>query len=57
VYRIELDSVSAVLAAGGGEPAFGRADAVAQATVLEALHRSTEQGAPVDLPAARMSDR
>jgi xylose dehydrogenase (NAD/NADP) len=56
VYRIELDSVSAVLAAGG-ELVFGRADAVAQATVLEALHRSTEQGAPVDLPAARMSDR
>jgi D-xylose 1-dehydrogenase (NADP+, D-xylono-1,5-lactone-forming) len=56
VYRIELDSVSAVLA-GGAEPAFGRADAVAHAIVLEALHRSTEQGAPVDLPAARMSDR
>jgi len=48
VYRIELDTVSAALA-GGGEPPFGRADAVAQATVLEALHRSAELGAPVEV--------
>ena len=48
VYRIELDTVSAALA-GGGEPSFGRADAVAQATVLEALHRSAELGAPVEV--------
>jgi predicted dehydrogenase len=48
VYRIELDTVSAALAAGG-EPSFGRSDAVAQATVLEALYRSAELGAPVDL--------
>jgi len=48
VYRIELDTVSAALAAGG-EPSFGRADAIAQATVLEALHRSAELGTPVDL--------
>jgi D-xylose 1-dehydrogenase (NADP+, D-xylono-1,5-lactone-forming) len=48
VYRIELDTVSAALAAGGAPP-FGRSDAIAQATVLEALHRSSELGAPVDL--------
>jgi xylose dehydrogenase (NAD/NADP) len=48
VYRIELDTVSAALA-GDGEPSFGRADAVAQATVLEALHRSAELGAPVEV--------
>jgi D-xylose 1-dehydrogenase (NADP+, D-xylono-1,5-lactone-forming) len=48
VYRIELDMVSATLAAGG-EPSFGRADAVAQATALEALHRSAELAAPVEL--------
>jgi D-xylose 1-dehydrogenase (NADP+, D-xylono-1,5-lactone-forming) len=48
VYRIELDTISAALAAGG-EPPFGRSDAIAQATVLEALHRSAEFGRPVDL--------
>jgi xylose dehydrogenase (NAD/NADP) len=48
VYRIELDTVSAALT-GGGEPSFGRADAVAQATALEALHRSAELGTPVEL--------
>ena len=48
VYRIELDTVSAALAAGGAPP-FGRSDAIAQATVLEALHRSAELGTPVDL--------
>jgi xylose dehydrogenase (NAD/NADP) len=48
VYLIELDTASAALAAGGAPP-FGRSDAIAQATVLEALHRSSELGAPVDL--------
>jgi D-xylose 1-dehydrogenase (NADP+, D-xylono-1,5-lactone-forming) len=48
VYRIELDTVSAALA-GGGEPSFGRADAIAQATVLEAIHRSAELETPVAL--------
>jgi D-xylose 1-dehydrogenase (NADP+, D-xylono-1,5-lactone-forming) len=48
VYRIELDIVSAALA-GGGELSFGRADAVAQATVLDALHRSAELGTPVEV--------
>jgi predicted dehydrogenase len=35
--------------AGGGEPSFGRADAVAQAAALEALYRSAELGAPVEV--------
>ena len=48
VYRVELDTVSAALAAGA-EPPFGRPDAVAQATALEALHRSAELATPVDL--------
>jgi predicted dehydrogenase len=48
VYRIELDTVSAALAAGA-EPSFGRPDAIAQATVLEALHRSASLGTPVAL--------
>jgi D-xylose 1-dehydrogenase (NADP+, D-xylono-1,5-lactone-forming) len=48
VYRIELDTVSAAPAAGGAPP-FGRSDAIAQAAVLEALHRSAELGTPVDL--------
>jgi D-xylose 1-dehydrogenase (NADP+, D-xylono-1,5-lactone-forming) len=48
VYRVELDTVSAALAAGGTPP-FGRSDALAQATVLEALHRSAELGTPVEL--------
>jgi D-xylose 1-dehydrogenase (NADP+, D-xylono-1,5-lactone-forming) len=48
VYRIELDTVSAALVAGEASP-FDRADAVAQATVLEALHRSAELGTPVAL--------
>jgi xylose dehydrogenase (NAD/NADP) len=48
VYRIELDTVSATLAEGG-EPPFGRSDAVAQATVLEAITRSAELGTPIDL--------
>ena len=45
VYRIELDTASAAIA-GGGEPSFGRSDALAQATVLEALYRSAELGSP-----------
>ena len=46
VYRIELDTVSAAIIRGH-EPPFGRADAVAQATTLEALRRSAELGTPV----------
>jgi D-xylose 1-dehydrogenase (NADP+, D-xylono-1,5-lactone-forming) len=52
VYRVELDTVSAALAAGA-EPPFGRPDAVAQATALEALHRSAEHATPVDLSHGR----
>ena len=46
VYRIELDTVSAAIARGG-EPSFGRSDAIAQVTVLEALYRSADLGVPV----------
>jgi D-xylose 1-dehydrogenase (NADP+, D-xylono-1,5-lactone-forming) len=48
VYRIELDTVSAAIAEGA-EPSFGRSDAIAQATVLEALYRSTDLGVPVEV--------
>jgi predicted dehydrogenase len=49
VYRIELDTVSASLAAGETPP-FGRADAIAQARTLEALFRSAGDGTPVEVP-------
>jgi D-xylose 1-dehydrogenase (NADP+, D-xylono-1,5-lactone-forming) len=49
VYRIELDTVSAAIAEDG-EPSFGRSDAIAQATALEALHRSAELATPVEIP-------
>jgi xylose dehydrogenase (NAD/NADP) len=46
-YRIEFDVVSAALAAG--EPTeFGRADAVGQAAVLEAVGRSAATGLAVE---------
>jgi predicted dehydrogenase len=48
VYRIELDTISAAIASGH-EPSFGRADAVNQATVLQALRRSADLALPVDL--------
>ena len=48
VYRVELDTVSAAIVKGD-EPTFGRPDAIAQAQVLEALHRSAKLGTPVDL--------
>ena len=41
VYRIEFDTFSAAIA-DGRELAFGRADAVAQATTLQAVARSAE---------------
>jgi hypothetical protein len=48
-YRVEFDVVSAALAAGDpGE--FGRADAVDQAAVLEAVGRSAASGLPVEPP-------
>jgi D-xylose 1-dehydrogenase (NADP+, D-xylono-1,5-lactone-forming) len=45
-YRIEFEATSAAIQ-GRGQPPFGRADAVAQAQVLEALHRSSVDAAPV----------
>jgi predicted dehydrogenase len=56
VYRVELDTVSAALAAGAELP-FGRPDAVAQATALEALHRSAELATPVNLSHGRSGRR
>jgi D-xylose 1-dehydrogenase (NADP+, D-xylono-1,5-lactone-forming) len=47
-YRIEVDTVSAAFA-GAAPLEFGRADAVAQATVYEALMRSATTEAPVSL--------
>jgi predicted dehydrogenase len=47
-YRLELENLSAAIR-GEGEPLLGRADAVAQARVLEALHRSAETSLPVTL--------
>jgi predicted dehydrogenase len=38
--------------AGGGEPSFDRSDAIAQATVIEALYRSAELGTPVAVGSA-----
>ena len=38
--------------ATGGRPVFGRADAVDQAAAIEAVRRSAELAAPVDLPTA-----
>ena len=48
-YRIEFDVVSAAIADGGGY-GFGRADAVDQAAVLEAVGRSAATGLPVAPP-------
>jgi xylose dehydrogenase (NAD/NADP) len=48
VYRGELDGVSRAIAEGRELP-FGRADAIAQATVLNALRQSAATGAPVAL--------
>jgi predicted dehydrogenase len=47
-YRLELENLSAAIR-GEGEPLLGRADALAQARVLEALHRSAETNEPVTL--------
>ena len=45
VYRVELDTISSAILAGH-EPPFGRDDAVAKATVLEALLQSADQATP-----------
>ncbi|HYT26675.1 MAG TPA: Gfo/Idh/MocA family oxidoreductase [Actinomycetota bacterium] len=51
-YRIEFDAVSAAIT-GGPQSSFGREDAIDQATVLQALRRSSEQRSPIELPAPR----
>jgi D-xylose 1-dehydrogenase (NADP+, D-xylono-1,5-lactone-forming) len=47
-YRLELDNVSEAIR-GEAELLLGRADAVGQARVIEALYRSAESGAAVTL--------
>jgi predicted dehydrogenase len=47
-YRLELENLSDAIR-GEGTPLLGRDDAVAQARVLEALHRSATSGEPVSL--------
>ncbi len=47
-YRIEFDTVSAAIA-GEAQLPSGRADAVAQAVVLQALRRSSQQRVPLEL--------
>jgi xylose dehydrogenase (NAD/NADP) len=49
-YQLELENLSAAIL-GAAEPLLGRADAVAQARTLEALLRSADTAAPVDLQA------
>jgi hypothetical protein len=56
VYRIELDTVSTAIAEGDELP-FSRPDAVAQATVLQALRHSADLAAPVDLTPAGQGQR
>ncbi len=45
-YRLELENLSDAIA-GEAPLLLGREDAVAQARVLQALHRSAAEGAPV----------
>lgn len=47
-YGLELENLSDAIR-GRTEPLLGRADAVAQAKVIEALYRSADEGRPVDL--------
>ena len=47
-YRLELENLSAAIR-GREEPLLGRAEAIAQARVLEALWRSAGSGEPVPL--------
>ena len=47
-YRLELENLSDAIR-GEGSPLLGRDDALAQARVLEALHRSATSGTPVSL--------
>jgi predicted dehydrogenase len=47
-YRLEFEDLGAAIRTGR-EPLLGRADAVAQATVIEALFRAAETGRPAKL--------
>jgi predicted dehydrogenase len=47
-YQLELENLSDAIR-GEGELLLGRADAVAQARALEALHESATSGTPVSL--------
>jgi predicted dehydrogenase len=47
-YRLQLENLSDAIR-GEGEPLLDRADALGQARALEALQRSAETGAPVEL--------
>jgi D-xylose 1-dehydrogenase (NADP+, D-xylono-1,5-lactone-forming) len=47
-YRLEFENLSDAIR-GEGTPLLGRDDALAQARVLEALHRSATSGEPVSL--------
>jgi D-xylose 1-dehydrogenase (NADP+, D-xylono-1,5-lactone-forming) len=47
-YRLELENLSDAIR-GNGTPLLGRDDALAQARVLEALHRSATSGEPLSL--------
>jgi predicted dehydrogenase len=47
-YRLELENLAAAVA-GRAPLLLGRDDAIGQARVLDALHRSAESGLPVDL--------
>jgi xylose dehydrogenase (NAD/NADP) len=47
-YRLELDNLSDAIR-GLAEPLLGRADGVGQARAIEALYRSAESGAAVEL--------
>jgi len=47
-YRLELENLSAA-ARGAAQPLLGREDALGQARVLEALHRSATTSSPVGL--------
>ena len=45
-YRLELENMAAAIR-GEADPLLGREDAVAQARVLESLHRSADEGHPL----------
>ena len=51
-YRLELENLSDAIR-GRAEPLLGRADAVPQARVIEALYASAESGEPVTLRPTR----